>query len=74
MNQRELSAKYPAVQVKGLELHIVDDNGQWEVWVNPEGGDWTGTVVGHGDTRQEAVRMAVETLEALTDHLQGPPW
>lgn len=66
------SAQYPSVLVKGHLLHVCENAGEWEVWINCEDRDFTGVCVGAAWTRQAAVQQAVTVLEAVLVELQKP--
>lgn len=64
----------------GFGLHIFRDSvageiagNEWVVWLNTEGGDFDGLVIGLGDSRNGAVQDAVTILESLTAKLQETP-
>ncbi len=64
---------YPAVLVEGHLVHVFQENGRhWQVWVNTEDLEFTGLCVGTGETRDEAIAVAVKALEAIVEHLQSP--
>lgn len=50
---------------------------QWHVWAQLEPGDPSemgeSFIIGLGDTRDEAIAMAVKDLEDTVDALQRPP-
>ena len=56
----------------GYALSVVreSEDGDWEVWINP---DWRdGLCLGVGKTRDAAVAQAVATLEEAATRLQEP--
>ncbi len=60
----------------GLSVIIEDDPfTSWEVALTnyPDAGPAFRTMIGVGQTRQEAITQAVRVLEWATDALQGPP-
>lgn len=46
----------------GYGLHVTGEDGDVEVWLNA-GVDFNGLAIGGGESRAEAVRDAIETLE-----------
>lgn len=66
------SEQYPSVLVKGHLLHVCENAGEWEVWINCEDADFTGVCIGAAWTRQAAVQQAVTVLEAVLVELQKP--
>ena len=56
-----------------LRIHCDDDSAAYEVWINPDGPEFSGLCIGTGDTRQEAVADAVKALEWALATLQETP-
>lgn len=54
------------------ELRIVEDDGWWMVWLNPDHQEYSGLCIGGAHTRDEAVAIAVKDLEAVLEQLQQP--
>lgn len=56
----------------GVVLHVtggrLDDV---EVWLNTTGGDFDGLAIGGGESRAQALRDAIETLERALKVLKG---
>jgi hypothetical protein len=74
MHETEIaSERYPSVDVAGHLLHVCEMGGEWQVWLNCEDADFTGLCLSAEPTRDAAVAEAVRVLEAVVDHLQGPP-
>lgn len=55
------------------EIHVFSNDGEWEVWLDPDGIKFNGLCVGVSDTRDEAVADAVKELEAMVARLKAPP-
>ena len=70
---RRASQEYPSVNIEGVGVHVCQNDGEWEVWLNCEDADFTGLCVGWANTRDEAVAQSVKSLEAVLEFLQGPP-
>ncbi len=50
-----------------------DAGSDWDVWLEPSGGEFDGVCIGGGATRDAAVQDAVNALEAALAKLQETP-
>jgi hypothetical protein len=66
--------KYPAIELStGQRLHVFEQDGEWDVWLNCEDADFTGICVAAGHrSRDAAIAQAVKVFEAAADALQWP--
>lgn len=54
-------------------LRIIEEDGDFTVWLNTDARVFRGCLIGQGRTRQDAVSEAVRVLEWATGELQAPP-
>jgi hypothetical protein len=71
---RRASKDYPSVELPtGQLLHVFQQGGDWDVWLNCEDADFTGICLAVEGSRDAAVAEAVKVLEAAIEELQKAP-
>jgi hypothetical protein len=60
----------PSAPAMGLELHVFDDGGDVEIWLDPQGGLQVGVCIGTGETVKAAAEDAIGECCAAIIELQ----